>query len=284
MSHPVVMFDYMNTTSHTHPTASDNQVVAAPLSHALVGVQQALPYDDERDLPITYTLTPAAQQLFEPGSRPQLRAVPPLADDDDDRDPRRAQVKAMYRGGLSPDAIATQLEIDPLLVRGWLELAPVVRRSTVGATATPAPQALKTITEADVFRASEQLQHAPRFAFAVGVLAATAEIEPSSVTFTFTDPALAKTVLSLLRTHTPFASAQLHVVLRLARRSHGDVVRNRWAETLDLDPTQIRTVRSRNDRTDEALLRVVDPTVAALCTLWCDMALRDRKPSLDVAF
>lgn len=281
MSHPVVMFDHMNRSSHTHPNATDAQVVAAPTRHAPVGVQQALPYDDERDLPIAYMLTPAAQQLVEPGSRPYLRAVPPLADEDDDRDPRRAQVKAMYRGGVTPDAIASQLEIDPLLVRGWLELQPVVRRD---AAPTTAMTARHTVTETDAFWASEQLQHDPRFAFAVGILTASAEIEPASVTFTFTDPALAQIVLHLLRTHTPFASAQLHVVMRLARRSHGDVVRSRWAQTLDLDPTQIRTVRSSNDRADEALVRVVDPTVAALCALWCDTALRDPKPNIDVAF
>lgn len=273
----------MNKTSHTHETAvgSHRAVTGASVGHVPVSVQQALPYDDEQDLPITYALTPAAQQLLEPGSRPRLRAVPPLADDDADRDPRKAQVKAMYRGGLTPDAIASQLEIDPLLVRGWLELAPLVGRTV---TQPVVAKTTTTVSQADAYQASELLQHDPKFSFAVGVLAATGEIEPSNVTFTFTDAALAKTVLWLLRTHTPFAKAQMHVVVRLARRSHGDVVKSRWANTLDVDPTQIRTVRSRNDGVDQALVRVVEPSVAALCALWCDTALREPKPSIDVAF
>lgn len=281
MSHPVVTFDHMNNTSHTRQSATDADVAVERKNRAPINVQPVLPYDDEGDLPITYLLTPAAQQLLEPGLRPQLRAVPPLAEDDDDRDPRRAQVKAMYRGGLSPKAIASQLEVDPLLVAGWLEISPVARRNVTPKTTKESPIAL---TEADAITASQQLQHDPRFAFGVGVLAATADIDSSSVTLTFLDASLAKPVFQLLRTHTPFVAAQLHVVIRLARRSHGDVVRSRWAGILAIDPTQIRTVRSRNDGVDEVLIRVVNPTVAALCALWCDMAVTEPMPTIDVAF
>jgi len=277
MSHPVIIFYDMDTSSFTSPAKTPVDARA----HTSVVQQPVLPYDDERDAPISYALTPAAQQLLVPGSRPALTAVPSL-DDDDQRDPRRAQVKAMYRGGVAPQTIAAQLEIDLLLVRGWLELGPLVARTPVVATLDTAEN--QRVSAADRYRAAEQFAHDPQFAFAVGVLSATAEIEPASVTLTFTDTALAATVLTLLRVQTPIADAQLHVVLRLARRSHGDVVRSRWAQVLGCDATQIRTVRSRNDGVDEVMLRVVDTHVAALCELWCAAALNPVPTAVDVAF
>ncbi len=275
MSHPVVIFCDMKTHTQTHADEPRH-----PAS-GTVSVQQPLPYDDERDLPIGYVLTPAAKQLLVPGSRPQLSAVPPLNDDDYERDPRRAQVKAMYRGGLTPETIATQLEIDLLLVRGWLDLAPVIRHARPDLSDNEAPQRL---TEQDVYRAGQQLRQDPTFAFAVGVLAATAEIDTDSVTLTFTDEALAATVLTLLKEHAPLSNVPMHVILRLAPRSHGDVVRSRWAGVLGVDPLQLRTVRRRTDGVDEVLIRIVAKDVAALCTLWCHTALHNPSVAIDVAF
>ena len=275
MSHPVVIFCDMKTHTQTHADEPRQ-----PTSGA-VSVQQPLPYDDERDLPIGYVLTPAAKQLLVPGSRPQLSAVPPLSEDDYERDPRRAQVKAMYRGGLTPEAIATQLEIDLLLVRGWLELAPVIRHERPASDAPKEPQRL---TEQDAYRVGQQLREDPKFAFGVGVLAATAEIAADSVTCSFTDEALAATVLTLLGEHGPLTDVTLHVILRLAPRSHGDVVRSRWAGVLGVDPLQLRTVRRRTDGADEALIRIVDKDVAALCALWCHTALHNPHGAIDVAF
>lgn len=267
----------MNTSEQKFPHA----VAAGDVSRDAPAVQEALPCNDEHDVPIAYVLTPAAQQLLVPGSRPQLHAVPPLDDDDVARDPRRAQVKAMYRGGITPGVIAAQLELDVLLVYCWLDLPGGSRVPQPAASVTAPPV---VVSETERRAVTERLAGDPAFAFSVGALAAAATIDEVSVTASFTDPAVAARVLQHVREHVADVPVQLHVVVRLGRRSHGDVVRSRWATALALDPTQVRTVRSRNDQADEALIRIVSADVAAHVQVWLETALQPPTTAVEAAF
>lgn len=245
--------------------------------------QPSLWFDDEASQPIAYTLTPAANQLLMPGSRPTLTAVPPLVDDDTDRDPRRAQVKAMFRGGITPEAIAEQLEIDVLLVRGWLDLQPMPTFSIRPVTETSAVLD-KATADMTRHRMHELLTADAQLAFAVGVLATSAEWDATSVTVTFREPRVAESVLASLKNHVAVADAQMHVIVRLSAHSHGDRARSLWAGVLGIDPAEIRTVRGRSNAVDEALVRIVHADVAATVGVLCDVALNPPAPIVDVAF
>lgn len=269
----------MTTSSHSsaHQTVPPT---GAALSDTAV-TQPSLWFDDETVEPIGYTLTPAAQQLLVPGTRPTLTAVPALDDDTVDRDPRRAQVKAMYRGGLTPDSIAEQLELDVLLVRGWLDLSPMPTL-----TIRPAHPAgdVAAVTDTERFQARTVLHADVAWSFVVGVLATSAEWDERSVTIVLRDPVLARTVITALAGHLPLENAQTHVVLRLAAHSHGDRARTLWADVLGVDPAEIRTVRGRANANDEVLLRLVDPAVARLVGVFCEVAVTPAPIIVDVAF
>jgi hypothetical protein len=90
--------------------------------------------------------------------------------------------------------------------------------------------------------------------------------------------------LRQIAAHTPLADSQMHVIVRLSARSHGDMARSRWAEVLQVDPTQIRTVRGRSNPVDEVLIRIVHPGVAGALRLWCDEAVAPSATAADVAF
>lgn len=128
----------MDETTHTPnrqaPASSPGS--SDPLPAASVATQDALPfdqlppvalpYDDEADRPVGFSLTARARREIAPHDLPPLRVV----DDDDGaierpNDTRPARARALRRAGASIEDITRQLEVDDLVARAWVgEVAP----------------------------------------------------------------------------------------------------------------------------------------------------------------
>ena len=120
------------------PTGTDQTAEDVPTATP-EPVQQPLPFDDEADHPVAFSLTARARREIAPEDLPPLSVVRdqqrsslpehapqdepaggtwPLRDDPSDTRPSRA--RALRRAGLSASAIARQLRVEPLLVRAWI--------------------------------------------------------------------------------------------------------------------------------------------------------------------
>ena len=135
--------------------------------------------------------------------------------------------------------------------------------------------------------ARQRLAEDPGFAAGVGLLSGLGASEPRAVTFGTADPRVAARVLTWLRRYTDLDDRDVRVVLRLGADVAGDLARHRWATDLGLDGARVAATRTghtvERDRV-HGLVRVVDPTLAAIVAGWCDALLEGPDPALDVAF
>jgi hypothetical protein len=274
----------------------------------------------DHDRPIGFALTARARRAVAPGSLPALRVVAdgagaasegggPLEEPDDTR-PARA--RALRRAGVPVSAIASQLGADPLAVTAWVgEVAPSRRRRGGTTPATPAtagpsdsagavapepavpPADDQEETAAQLARAAAasqargRLEQDPRFALAVGLLAAMATVDRYAVTLTTDDARQAARALEAVREEAPEAIGLLRVVLRLGPSVAADLARHRVAQELGISAEQISWTRWRSaPRTDAAqlLARIGDPSVAASVAGWIDAVLEPSSEPVGLAF
>ncbi len=241
-----------------------------------------------------------------------------LIEEPDDTRPARA--RALRRAGVPVGAIASQLDADPLVVTAWVgEVAPSRRR---GGRVAPRPQAAAAVadtgaagaataadtttppasgaleddqeeTAAQLARAAAatearaRLQRDPRFAVAVGVLAATATVDRHAVTITTTDLRQASRALDAVREEAPEGIGLLRVILRLGPTVAADLTRHRVAAELGIAAEQISWTRWRSAPRPDAvqlLARLGDPSLAASVAGWIDAALEPSSEPVDLAF
>ncbi|TVP69731.1 MAG: hypothetical protein EA340_06730 [Nitriliruptor sp.] len=220
-------------------------------------------------------------------------------------------------------AIASQLDADPLVVTAWVgEVAPSRRRggrvaprpqagadvadtgaagaagaATAPDTTTPpasgAPEDDQEETAAQLARAAAatqaraRLQSDPRFAVAVGLLAATATVDRHAVTITTTDARQAARALGAVREEAPEGIRLLRVILRLGPTVAADLARHRVAAELGIAAEQISWTRWRSAPRPDAvqlLARIGDPSLAASVAGWIDAVLEPSSEPVDLAF
>ena len=296
-------------------TSHDGTSRAAPPTAPEVGATAP-----DHDRPIGFALTARARRAVAPGSLPSLRVVGdaggaatagggPIEEPDDTR-PARA--RALRRAGVPVSAIASQLAADPLVVTAWVgEVAPSRRR---GGRAGPGPQAGAEATggaqtgtppaggtpgddreetaaqlarAAAATQARDRLQRDPRFAVAVGLLAATATVDRHAVTITSTDARQVSRALEAVREEAPEGVGRLRVILRLGPTVAADLARHRVAAELGITAEQISWTRWRSaPRPDAAqlLVRLGDPALAASVAGWIDAVLEPAAEPVDLAF
>jgi hypothetical protein len=280
-------------------------------------VQQPLPFDDESDRPVPYSLTARARREVAPEALPDLELVTdtrlarphapsasiatPVAPETEDGaldspgDTRPSRARALRRAGLSVEAIARQLDADELAVRAWLgglagRSAPhrvVVPPPGHGDGSSRAAQVHLRSRRRARLEAAERLRSDPAFAAGLGLVAGIADVDDHSVAVTTRDPRVAGVVTSWLLTQTATPPHRLRVVLRLGRGVAADLARHRWAEALGLDVGQITHTRVAGvpELDEEALLRVGDPATAGAVAGWAQALLDPPSPEpVDAAF
>jgi len=275
----------------------------------------------DHDRPIGFALTARARRAVAPGSLPALRVVADRAapategggsiEEPDDTRPARA--RALRRAGVPVSAIASQLGTDPLVVTAWVgEVAPSRRRGgraeppapaatavaaaspdTVAPRASPAPGADQEETAAQLARAAAaaqaraRLQGDPRFAVAVGLLAATATVDRHAITITTSDVRQAARALDAVREEAPESSGLLRIILRLGPSVAADLARHRVAAELGIAAEQVSWTRWRSAPLPDAvqlLARIGDPSLAASVAGWIDAVLEPSSEPVDLAF
>ena len=284
------------------------------IGHAARGAQGT--YDDTGgsvapDEPIDFALTAAAHRVVTSDGPPPLTVAPdPSVDDpgfdapgfDDPGDTRPSRARALRRAGLSVTAIADQLGVDELIARAWVDDVaaappPASRRRQLrpGAAAPPSVDVAADgddvglqLVRAQASRdALPRLADDPGFALGLGLLTALRSPDGASLTLTTADERLAGRIVAWLRAYAGLTDTDLRVVLRLGRDVAGDLARSRWADALDLPADRIAAARTRGvlavDEI-EALLRIVEPSLAATVVGWCDAVTAAEDASADVAF
>jgi hypothetical protein len=260
----------------------------------------ALPFDDESDRPIGYSLTARARRTVAPEALPPLSVVHPVATGADAAtdtgrlegatDTRPARARALRRAGTSVHRIATQLGVDDLTVRAW------TGDPTGEAPATPVEPG-EPVDHDDTARglaraaAAEdgrrRLRDDPTFAAGLGLLVALAEVDRHAVTLATAHPEVLGRTLAWLRDHAELDLDRLRVVLRLASAASADRQRHGWATCLDV-PVE-RVVHTRwhappSPDAAEALVRIHDAALAATVAGWRDALLAPDEHPTDLAF
>ena len=314
----------MDTYPRNYPTDRDRE----PDGPTLGSVQQPLPFDDEADHPVAFSLTARARREIAPEDLPPLSVVrdaqplvapeePPPDDPskdlpgggawpvrDEPSDTRPSRARALRRAGLSADAIAGQLRVEPLLVRAWIGAThdPSVGRVADGAVgrvtddgaAAADPQAGQRETAFQLGRATaaqqarRDLQRDPGFAAGLGLITSIVDIDRNALTVTTGDQEIARMSLRWLDEHLPLDPARVRLVLRLGPRAAADLVAHRWASRLGIDRQRVVVARwhdAPDGHAVQALLRVADPGAAATVAGWRDALLAPSGPDpADVAF
>ena len=273
-----------------------------------------LPYNDEADEPIAFSLTARARREVAPHDLPRLRVIrdgapgrepdhgPDTGELEEPGDTRPARARALRRAGLAVEAIADQLDTDELAVRAWVGdvvVHPGARGGTrAGGQPPPTmarPRSDEQQTAFELARAAARDEVAGRlasdapFAAGLGLAAALVDIDLHAITARTTQLEVAARLLEWLRDHLAVEVSRVRVVLRLGAGVAGDLARHRWASELGLPPVQISHTRWRGAPTPdtvEALVRVADPTAAATLAGWRDALLSpaDGQGPADVAF
>lgn len=260
--------------------------------------QQVLPFDDEADEPIGFSLTARARRMISPEDLPALALVPepawPVADDPGDTRPSRA--RALRRAGLSPAAIAEQLQVDPLLIHAWIGVPVGSGQQPIGPTAVGSPMASPSGSDEvagdalesersaafELARAAASdhalrvLAHDPAFAAGLGLLASIVEVDRHAIAITTGDQDVVARILAWLDEELAVDPSRVRLVLRIGRGVAGDLVAHRWATRLQMSRHRVATTRWHDAPEPEAvqaLLRVADPGVAATVAGWRDALL-----------
>lgn len=299
------------------PLEVDGPTAAATTHRAAPPTPRPTGADDADDRPIAFGLTARARRAVAPTDLPALRVVgpPPAApaspapspvapevgplltprpsgataepaEDEEAGDTRPARARALRRAGARPAAIATQLGVDPLLVRAWTDGV----RGVAHVTAVATPRA--GVVDEDAARraafasrrtaarrdARLRLVAAPSWVGGLGVLAACTEVAPDAATLTHTDPRVAATAVRWADEVLGVPPTRWRAVLRLGERAAADLARARWGAALGLPPERLRTTRwagVAEADAEEVRLRLPDPVLAATLAGWIDAVLDD---------
>jgi hypothetical protein len=284
---------------------------SGPAGRSSAVAQVPLPFDDEAERPIAFSLTARARRTVAPEALPTLRVVRPVVRgpgpdgtsgdrsavrvprrvddpaDDDPSDTRPARARALRRAGVDPAAIATQLGVDELLVRAWTGGVVAPRhaaRTRDGVVPGPLPAvdegaepaAVRATRDAAREDATRRLAAEPGLAAGLGVLAGVAELGPRAITVTTADPRVAGRIVRWLVDVLDVDPAAVRLVLRVGPRAAADLARHRWGRAVGLDPERVRTTRAgatADDAAVEGVLRVAGADLAATAAGWCDALL-----------
>lgn len=243
----------------------------------------AVPYDDEADQPIAFSLTARARRVVAPDALPALRVI----DDDGALEPpndtRPARARALHRAGVSIDDIGRQLDVDDLVVRAWLgslvATSPTRRarpprhdherpgvaaaprsgvdlpdppafRAPPVARIGPRTRAVDEVAATDdlwrdaVEEARRRLTDDPRFALGVGMLASLAATDRFSVTLISDRAEAVGAVMGWLYEHAQVDVATPRVILRLGEQAAADLERHRWSDKVGVPIGRISFTRS----------------------------------------
>lgn len=272
------------------------------------GRQGRLPLEVDGE-PIPFALTAKARRAVAPDSLPDLSVVPgsdepgPDPDGDGDGPPsggggsgrrpdltrdrdgasdpegdtRAARARALRRAGMSWSEIATELDIDEVLARAWVDaVAPVrsARRRGAGEDHPTGRAGVRDTAAREEFEVArsrartatgERLVSEPGVAAGLGLLAGAVEVEEPAVTLSTPDRALAGAVLDRIRALLGLDAADLRVVLRLAPEVAGDRARDAWSRALGLPAERITTTRwsaAPHPEATAVLVRLTDPAAA----------------------
>jgi hypothetical protein len=265
-----------------------------------------VPFDDEADRPIGYSLTARARRKVAPEALPTLRVLagatpatqarrqgpssgsPPAVADgalDQPDDARPSRARALRRSGVGVAAIARQLGTDELVVRAWVgdvAVHPTATRRDRAAAADGHEHArraedrrrhdrLEAVRLAAGADARDRLHHDPAFAAGLGLLVALATIDEHAVTLVTTARDVAASIQAWLLAHAGIVATDVRIVLRLGPDVAGDLARRRWSDALGVPPERIVHTRWRGAPTpdaEEALIRVPDAELAAKVAGW----------------
>lgn len=284
-----------------------------PATDAHEPVQETLPFPV--DGPIPFALTARARRVVAPGSLPSLRVLGrPEADGsagpapqttrlhdaapvdlDDPHDTRPSRARALRRAGVEVARIATELDVDELVVRAWVdEVGPVhsARRRLRAVAEAPTGNAgehrTRQIVEhrraAERFDAAREAARAevgprltePGFVTGLGLVAGLLEFGHHAAVLTVRRRDLAGAAVRWLLESGGVAPSRVRVLLRIAPQVAGDLAAHDWATSLGLPPGQVSFTRWRaapDAEAEEAMIRIADPAAAARLAGWRDALL-----------
>ena len=294
--------DEMLTSDAEQATLPFEQVPARPL-----------PFHDEADEPIGFSLTARARRAVAPSAVPDLSVIDG-ATEEDPTDTRPSRARALRRAGADLADIARHLGVDELLVRAWAGDVSPRHPARHGAGALRAAAALAAPTssaggradrhqaDADAARLEarwssrrreaidegrRRLSEDARFAAGVGLLAGLVHADRHAVSFQTTRPELAARVVAWSCEQAAADVRDVRIVLRLGSGVAGDLARHQWATTVGVGTEQVAFTRWRHATTDDAVVafvRLTDPDVAARVAGWCEALLQPEADPADVAF
>jgi hypothetical protein len=259
----------------------------------------ALPFDDEGDAPVPFTLTAAARRAIDPQDVPSLRVVPdrphdpsievPRADaprleaprSEAPDDLRPAQARALRRSGMRVATIAAAMGVEAALVTAWTSDVAPHREQRTSPRQVRAP-GRRTVGRPASARAVLGHEHVA----AAGLAVALARVDADGSALTLVDdrPAVLGAALAAIGAEVSVAPASVRVAVRAgtgiaADRLQADLLRNlgvpqdrilvgRWHEAADPDAVEIRV------RVAElGAVRVVDAWAAVLMDRPHDVAV-----------
>jgi lambda repressor-like predicted transcriptional regulator len=237
-----------------------------------------LPFDDDVEEPVGFSLTPRARREVAPGQLPPLRLVtrdPVAPHAVDPTDVRPAQARALRRSGMPVTTIAAAIGIDPQLVVAWTEGTAPLRRSGRGRVAGTARAAGPGAVQARQSAAPSRTGSSDRTA--VGMAVALAELDErlTGVGFTHGRLEVLAAIVAELRLHLALDGQRMRVAMRVAERRGVDRCRAVVAAALDVPTERIvagRWVDAPDDEAMEVSVRVTDTAAARLVRGWVDGA------------
>jgi hypothetical protein len=246
-----------------------------------------LPFDDEGDAPVSFSLTPRARREVTPEQVPVLRLVanhatpraavardhadPTLTSAVDPTDVRPAQARALRRSGMPVTTIAAAIGVELELVVRWTQdtvpvrprsrrTGPVPVRAEDGSRRVPQP-------DAGVHR------RGPIGREAVGMAVALAELDEglTSVGFTHTRLELLAAVLGEVRRQVPVEAWRIRVAIRVSEERGVDRCRSIVAGALQVSEERIVAGRWPDAPAPDAMeisIQVTDAAAAGLVQSW----------------
>lgn len=286
-AHPAAPTTGMSPPDHEEPDAT----VLGPTDRA--GPEQpSLPWDE----PVPFELTTRGRRLVAADDLPRLRVLDgrPSApvDLDDPADTHRVRARALHRAGLSRDAIAAELDVDPLHVDAWVADLPHVPRLRVVRPAAPppapggepgpavapdGPDGWEDAVAAARHEAALRTAADPGLRAGLGLLGALLQPDRHALLLDADDAALLVAAWvwtrSTLEVHDP---ARARLLVRHAPDEPGDRLAHQCAEQLDLDPSRVATTRDPTVPIGRPRLRLrlADPQVALRAAGWREHLLK----------
>lgn len=234
----------------------------------------ALPFDDEGDAPVPFTLTAAAHRALDPADVPGLRVVPdrpaaspapPTSEEVDDLRP--AQARALRRSGMRAVTIAAAMGVDVDLVTTWTADLAAVPRERVVPLRTPDPRPAQPVAAGPIRLGSG------RSAAGIGLAVALARIDADGRAVTLIDdrPAVLAAALRAVRSGLAPAPGTVRVAARVGPDDAIDRWRADLARVLEVPADRVVVGRRHGaasaDRV-EITVRIVDARLAGLLDAW----------------